>query len=450
MSDIALSPTVEATPVSANERISSIDVLRGAALLGIALMNILFSGLPLAAGFNPRVKGGATGLNLVCFFLQYVLFDGKMRGIFSMMFGAGSYYLVQRGIARGAGVQTVEAYYRRLLWLMLFGIVHAYVIWAGDILYPYALLGLVLFPLHKARPKWLLVTAGICVLLMTGFSVMGGFRAQKTHKLAMEAEKAVAEHKTLTEEQKGAQESWNERLKYTNPSADELKKEIAMYSGSYGNLFGKRAGLVARWHNEAFYLGGWDMFTMMLVGIAFAKTGVLTAGRSWRFYTWMAVAGYAIGLPIGGVSAWLAYKQNFEPLQTAFTYSTYQSARVAMTLGHTALMLMVCKAGWFANLQKRLAAVGQTAFSNYILHSIIYGVVFYGYGFNLFGKLERYQLYYVVLGMWVVSLVASPIWMAHYRFGPLEWCWRSLTYWKRQPMRLVEETAPADAVGATA
>src|SRR3954471_22090037 len=108
-------------PVRAEDRVLSIDVIRGVALLGIALMNIVFSGLPMAADFNPKVSGGATGANLAAFFMQYVLFDGKMRGIFSIMFGAGSYYLVSRGVGRGAGVATIEAYYRRTLWLMIFG-----------------------------------------------------------------------------------------------------------------------------------------------------------------------------------------------------------------------------------------------------------------------------------------------------------------------------------------
>jgi uncharacterized protein len=123
-------------------------------------------------------------------------------------------------------------------------------------------------------------------------------------------------------------------------------------------------------------------------------------------------------------------------------------ARIAMTLGHMSVLLLICKAGLFAGMQRRLAAVGQMAFSNYIAHSLVYGFVFYGYGFNLFDKLQRYQLYYVVLGMWVTSVVVSPIWLARYRFGPLEWCWRSLTYWKRQPMRLAPATVPAPQVAA--
>jgi uncharacterized protein len=247
------------------------DVLRGAALLGIALMNIVFSGLPMAADWNPKVSGGATGANLAAFVMQYVLFDGKFRGIFSIMFGAGSYYLVSRAVNRGAGIQAAEVYYRRTLWLMLFGIVHAYLIWHGDISSVRAA-GVDPFPLHKARPKWLLVTAGICVLIMSGFQIFEGFSLQKTHRLAMEAEKATAEHKTLTDEQKTAQADWERQRKYYNPTKEDLKKESDMYSGSYFHLVAKRAAMVKEWHNAPFYMSG-DTFTMMLIGIAFAKTG---------------------------------------------------------------------------------------------------------------------------------------------------------------------------------
>src|SRR5262249_55909111 len=116
MSDIIAPEPIQVAPVAADERISSLDVLRGAALLGIALMNIVFSGLQWAAYWNPKASGGATGINLAAFFAQYIFWDGKMRGIFSIMFGAGSYYLVSRAISRGAGVQAVEVYYRRTLW----------------------------------------------------------------------------------------------------------------------------------------------------------------------------------------------------------------------------------------------------------------------------------------------------------------------------------------------
>jgi uncharacterized protein len=433
-------------PVSAADRISSIDVLRGAALLGIALMNIVFSGLPMAADFNPKVSGGATGPNLAAFFLQYVLFDGKFRGLFSIMFGASTYLLITRLDGRGAGLRAAEIFYRRVLWLALFGIVHAYLIWAGDILYAYAVLGLLLLPLLRLRPRTLLAAAGVMVLLMTGFYIAQGFHIREIHDLALQADKAEAAHKPLTDDQKDGKTSWEEQRKFFSPTADDLSKEREQYSGSYFHLVAKRAALVKTFHSTPLYLSGWDMFTMMLVGIALVKNGVLAAEKSARFYWRMLLISCAIGLPVGTYSAWMAWKQGFEPLQTVFTFSSYQPARVAMTFGHTALLLLMCKYGVLRGLQARLAAVGQTAFSNYIAHSLIYGFVFYGYGLHLFDKLQRYQLYYVVVGLWIFSLLASPVWLRHFRFGPLEWAWRSLTYWKRQPMRI--ETARAFAAGA--
>jgi uncharacterized protein len=409
-------------------------------------MNIVFSGLPMAADFNPNVSGGASGPNLAAFFLQYALFDGKMRGLFSIMFGASTYLLVTRLDRRGAGIRAAEIYLRRVLWLMAFGLVHAYLILAGDILYAYALLGLVLLPLLRLRPRTLLIAAGVGVLLMTGNDVRDGFSIRKTHNLFLQAENAEAAHQVLTDEQKEAKKTWEERRQYFMPTADDLRKERDRYRGSYFHLVSKRADQVFEWHSTPFYLNGWDMLTMMLVGIALVKTGVLAAERAAGFYWRLLAFSYAFGLPIGTYSAGMAWKQGFEPLQTVFTFSTYQVARIAMTLGHAALLLLICKYGLMRSLRARLAAVGQTAFSNYILHSVMYGFVFYGYGLNLFDKLQRYQLYYVVAGMWVLSLIISPIWLRHFRFGPLEWAWRSLTYWERQPILLPVDDNAVEAV----
>jgi uncharacterized protein len=240
----------------------------------------------------------------------------------------------------------------------------------------------------------------------------------------------------LTDEQKDAEKEWAEQRVYFSPTAEDLQKETEQYSGSYFHLVAKRAGIVNRWHSQPFYMGGWDMFTMMLIGIGLAKTGVLATKQSYGYYGWMLALGYGIGLPINAISAWQCYHQNFDPLQTVFTFSTYQVGRVAVTLGHTALILLICKAGLWQALTIRLAAVGQTALSNYILHSLVYGFVFYGYGLGLYNRLQRYQLYGVVLAIWIFSLIVSPIWLRYFAYGPLEWCWRSLTYWQRQRMRL--------------
>jgi uncharacterized protein len=375
-------------PIAESERISSIDVLRGAALLGIALMNVVSSGLPMAANLNPKVARGADGLNLAVYFLQRVLVDGKMRGLFSMMFGASAYLLVGRLSRQGEGLRAAEIYCRRLLWLMLFGVVHAYLIWKGDILYPYALLGLVLLPLLRARPPGLLIAAGVLVAIMMAQSAYDGIRLR---------------HASGTELQ--------EALKDFDPPAKDLEEEREMYRGSYFDVVRKRVEWVFDLHSVPFYWNGFDMLSMMLVGIA------------------------GVCLPLSAVATWQTWRAGFGPVVPAISY-TNPLSRAGLTLAYAAGVLLVCKYAVWPGLHTRLAAVGKMAFSNYIAHSLVYGFVFYGYGLGLFDRLQRYQLYFVVLGMWGFSLIWSPLWLRKYRFGPLEWAWRSLTYWKRQPMRV--------------
>jgi uncharacterized protein len=143
-------------------------------------------------------------------------------------------------------------------------------------------------------------------------------------------------------------------------------------------------------------------------------------------------------------------KTNFDRVTFSITHVAYDVARLPVALAYVALLMMLAKAGAIRWLTSRLAAVGQMALSNYILHSVICAFVFTGYGFGLYGRLERYQLYYVVALCWAVSLVASPIWLRHFWFGPLEWCWRSLTYWRRQPMRIPRPSAAGTAAEAPA
>ena len=304
-----------------------------------------------------------------------------------------------------------------------------------------------LLPLLKLRPRTLLIAAGVMLAIMAGFDVYSGFRTIRNHDLAMQAAKAESAKQPLSEEQKDGKKAWEDARKYINPSAEDLKKEHDMYAGSYFHLVAKRAATVKEWHSNPYYMTGWDMLTMMLVGIAFLKSGVLAGQRSEAFYWKLLLCSYAFGLPVGAFSAYRVWAVGFEPLQSVLTFTTYQAARLAMTFGHLSALLLMYKAGVLRGLFARLAAIGQTAFSNYILHSLIYGFVFYGYGLNLFDKMQRWKLYLVVAGMWTVSLVASPVWLRHYRFGPLEWAWRSLTYWKRQPIRMgtVVEVSVASA-----
>ena len=430
-------------PVSSDERLRTLDVLRGAALLGIVLMNIVFTGLPFAAYGNPNLWGGNDPLNVGVLAVQWVLFDGKMRALFSMMFGAGIVLFMERTLARENSVRPADLLTRRMLWLMLFGALHGWLIWAGDILYSYGLFGLLIVPMRNVAPRKLLITAGVALTLLSLAGVGRGFGQRSTRDAAVEARAAEARGQTLTMEQREAKKEWDEAYNTARPSKEKLQEEVDNYRKGYGGVMTQRA-LVMRKFNfvPVYFPPGIDIWALMLIGMALFKLGVLQGERPRSFYVRLAVAGYAIGITVNALSTYGMMTSNYDIIATMFWNSPYQIGRVAVALGHASVVILLAKGQTLRWLTDRLAAVGQMAFSNYISHSIIYAVVFYTPGLGWFGQLQRYQLYFVVLGIWILNLAWSPIWLRYFRFGPLEWCWRSLTYWQRQPMR---RRAPASA-----
>jgi uncharacterized protein len=436
-------------PVTRVERINSLDALRGFALLGILPANILVFGMYISAANDPTVAGGATGLNLASWALFRILVEGKMRALFSMVFGASVILLTSRAEEASAAT-AADIYYRRNLWLLLFGVAHAFLLFWGDILYPYALCALILFPFRKLSAKKLLVIGALFIAFKAGWVTVQAFRQVERRNLAAAADAAERAGQKATEEQAAAKKQLEEQRKLRKPSPEDLEKEAQQWRGNPWQVIGARAKFLAIWHGLPYYdPSNADIWSMMFIGMGLFKLGVFSAARSYRFYVWMAVIGFAIGLPLNAYDAWIFMKSNFDRVIFGFTYVVYDIERLPVALADMALLMMLCKAGALRWLTSRLAAIGQMALSNYVLQSVICTFVFTGYGFGLYGQLERYQLYYVVAGCWAVSLAVSPIWLRHFWFGPLEWCWRSLTYWKRQPMRIRRETAaptPAEAL----
>jgi uncharacterized protein len=432
-------------PVSPDQRLRTLDVVRGAALLGIALMNIVFSGIPFAAYSNPNLWGGNDPLNVGMFAVQWVLWDGKMRALFSMMFGAGIVLFMQRALVRENSVRAADLLSRRLLWLTLFGALHGWLIWAGDILYAYGLMGLLLIPLRNVAPRKLLITAGVALVLLSLAVVGQGFSRRSDRDAAMAARAVEAKGQPLTKEQQDAKKEWDEEYNTLLPSKQKLQEEVDNYRKGYGGVMTQRAPIMRKFNFAPVYFPGWvDIWALMLIGMALFKLGVLQGERASGFYVRMALIGYGIGIPVNALSTYGLMASNYDLVASLFWNSPYQIGRVSVALGHASVLILLVKGGALKWLTDRLAAVGQMAFSNYISHSIIYALVFYAPGLRMFGQLQRYQLYYVVLGIWILNLAWSPIWLRHFRFGPLEWCWRSLTYWQRQPMRR-GSPAPADA-----
>lgn len=433
-------------PVRGEERISTLDTIRGFALLGILLMNIPTFGLVGAAYLNPNIQGGNDLLNRWVVTIVYLLGEGKMRGIFSMMFGAGALLLISRGDERGGGLRVADIYYRRALWLMLFGMIHGYLIWWGDILYPYGLMGLCLFPFRAMPAKWLIILSAVMLVVLTAGFVADAFDTKSTLDKYNTLIASDLESRRLTDDQKKELDAGIKRMERMYPSAKKIQEELDDYRGNYGKNIKRRAKSVWEFHKLPYYFPFlWDMLAMMFLGMALLKAGVLSGERSRSFYIKMAAIGAAVGFAINGVTMWLQWRHNFDPVKGVFDAGGYELGRVPMSLCYVALLVLAVNSGTAKWLTSRLASVGQMAFSNYISHSLICSVIFYGgYGFGLIGKLERWQLYAIVLAIWTFNLIWSPIWLRYFYFGPLEWCWRSLTYWKRQPMRIrpVEPPAP--------
>lgn len=425
-------PPLVAAPTAAAERIRALDTIRGFALLGILLLNIMAYGMHLGAYMDPTVAGGATGINLWVFLANFLLADAKMRGIFALSFGAGIVLLTSRLESRG--LPAADIHYRRMLWLLLAGMIHAYFLFFGDILYQYALMGLILYPFRKMKPRGLLIFAGVVFTLLTlGFWAAAEDNKDKKEKAELAAT-ARGRGYALTSDQEETIRGWNDQLDQMKPSPLELRRTNEAMTGGFVSALKYRAEYVFKFHSMPLYFPfHWDSLFMMLIGMAFLKLRVLSADRSYRLYAWMAGVGYAIGIPL---TVWMESRflaTGFDFIEFGFAMIPYEPARVAICFGHLAVLMMLIKAGSLRWLLDLLVAVGRMAFSNYVLHSVVCAVLFSGLGW--FGQLERYQLYYVVAAIWLVNLAWSPLWLKYFRFGPLEWLWRSLNYWNRQPMR---------------
>lgn len=421
-------------PIERSGRISSLDVLRGVALLGILLMNIVAMGLPHWAYDDPTIAGNRSPADFWVWAVNAVLFEGKMRTIFSMLFGAGVILITGRLEAREGRDTPADIHLRRNLWLVLFGMIHAYLLlWPGDILYLYGLAGIPLFAFRRLRPRTLLML-GIIVLALQVPKMYGlsmGLASARTELARMDAQ--VADGRPLSDAQKIERAGFKNTLGEFKPTREAVEKEAADRSGGYTRILKAMAPVVLFLQStHAYKITIWDALGMMLIGMALMKLGVFSASRSYRFYAFMALCGYLYGLPVGTLVVWDWMRNGFAAGTRWLTL--YDSTRLAVALGHVAVVMMICKAGALRWITRPLAAVGQMALTNYIMHSVIVMFLFGGFGFGMFGRLARHELYYVVGGIWAFQLVASPLWLRYFQFGPLEWLWRSLTYKRMQPM----------------
>ena len=408
--------------VGTAERHLSIDTVRGFAVLGILLMNIVGMGLPSFAYINPTYAGGAAGADLWTWAVNNVLTDGKMRALFTMLFGASTILIAER--ASNGALGAMATHYRRMFWLLLFGFAHAVFAWFGDVLVLYAIAGALVFPLRKLRPTTLLV-AGVAILC--ALLAKNVWQAQQ-----LEALHAAA---TASDAPAAAVTAWRQMSVMVQPPPEAAKVELAGFGGDFASAIQARLNMLKLFY---FILLPTDMLPealgQMLVGMALFRMGFFTLGWSSRAYAALIGVGYVVCVPVTAWLAWTIARSNFDPLVLHEQEVWQQATRTLIGLAHASVVLLIVRAGAVSWLVERLAAAGRMAFSNYLMSSIIASLVFCGYGFGLYGQLSRAELLYVVAGIWAFILLWSQPWLERFHYGPFEWAWRSLVQWKPQPL----------------
>jgi uncharacterized protein len=404
-------------------RIATLDAVRGAAVMGILLLNIVDFAMPGYAYVDPHYYGGATGANWAAWAINFVLFDGKMRGLFTMMFGASTVLIAQGALAKGESPAVVH--YSRMAALLLLGMIHAYLIWAGDILVLYAICGAVAFAAWRWRTP-LLLAVGVFLLLfklVNGLAAYGQLHAMQVAASAPHA--SVADRK-----------AWQEIGLSLSPPAGSQAADLAAYRGSYAKAFEARRQFAWFMQTVVAFQSVPDTLALMLIGMALFRSGFFSGGWSRRTYGWIAIGGYLVCVPLYlPIVGWID-ATDFSPVTLAATDAIHLTMlRPWLSLADASLVVLFVQWGAWRWLATRLSAAGRMAFSNYLGTSILCTLFFNGYGLGWYGYLQRWQCYGVVLGMWVLMLLWSKPWLARFRYGPFEWVWRSLSRFRLQKMR---------------
>jgi uncharacterized protein len=392
--------------------LETLDVLRGFALLGILAMNIRIMAAPFGAYMYPIGLFEYDGASRAAYLFTATAFDLKMMGLFSMLFGASVLLYARKATDGGASVRAL--WFRRMFWLLLIGFAHAYLIWNGDILVPYALCGLILLWWVRGLSAATLIAAAAVTLLVGAVLTIGH---GTTWNGMSEADRA-------------------QELTMFMPSVGEFQTQLDAMLGGYADTVRHRAPFVFLFQTLIFAtFFFWRCSGMMLLGMGLYKSGFLDGRRNAGTYALVA----AICLPLGLGLAWhgaseidrVGYAMPERLLLDLWNYA----GAIFASVGYAAVLILTVKLDVLRRMRRALAAVGQMALTNYLLHSIVTSIIFLGAGFGLGGRFDYAEQFLFVAAIWAVQLAVSPLWLARYRFGPAEWLWRSLTYWQRQPLR---------------
>lgn len=450
-------PVADLGPVRGRARIDVLDVLRGVAILGILFMNIPFMGTNVSSWMSDFRRLSWSAADQVTWATIAIVWEGTQRGLFEFLFGAGILVFTAKAMKPDDPVLVADLYYRRNLLLVAFGIIDIFLIaWVGDILLAYGLTALLLFPFRKTPPKVLLAMGlAFAALMAVGWPGGGGVigyqeRIAKIEKVEVLEARRGEGAKLSVEDTKALQE-WQEKRDAHDLSKPPGKEAQGMIDAERKAREGAPYTYVMfAWFvwNKVFGDGNGLFFTVleaasgMCLGMALFKWGVIQGARSMRFYAGMAVVAYAVGC---GLRAWDVMQVfRFTPWPTSGMI-TAEFSRLMVTLGHVGLFNLAMKTGAGRAMLAPFKAVGRTAFSIYILTSVVtLWFVFAPWGLGLWDRLGWTELAAAAAVIDVVMLVLANLWLRFFVSGPLEWVWRSLVYGKRQPFaRAAIEGTPA-------
>lgn len=386
-------------PVPADQRIVALDVVRGLAVLGILGTNIQHFAMFAGTVRNPTLYGNLDGANFWAYALTYTFVYQKFLPIFAMLFGAGILLAADR--REVDGTDPAPLHYRRMTVLLLIGMVHAYLIWYGDILVAYALCGMIVFQFRRL-PARVLIVLGAALLAVSPvirvlFFVVPGILGGGGGNAGIE--QVVADDLEA----------------FRGPWLEQLRTRAAYV------LEGQTTGFAV--------VLLWRASGLMAIGMGLYRLGVLTGQRSPRFYATLAGVSLGIAVPVTvlGLTAcaltdWDHFGFWFLADQIIYWFG------IVMSLAWISFVMLACRGGCRSRFGRSLAAVGRLALTNYLAQSLICTFLFYGHGLGLYGSVERAGQLAIVAGIWTVQLVVSPIWLRYFSYGPAEWLWRTLTY----------------------
>ena len=407
------------SPVTAGERIETLDVLRGFALFGILTVNMaLFSWPVYEVVMGARDWG--TRSDVMADWVVRFLAEGKFYPLFSFLFGLGMAIQMERAEARGA--PFAGRFSRRLLVLLGIGLMHAFLVWEGDILVWYAVFGFLLLAFRKCKPRTLLVWAVIFLLIPVALYTL--FWAM------------IAIGSLFPEGAKAIEEEFARADEYYSRMAEENLRVFAL--GSAAEIFGQRArNVLFLWQYTWFYAP--NFFAMFLLGLYAGKRRILhNVEANVAFIRRLLVWGLCLGVPANLIytAGYNFAKPSDVNLAWVITAAALATGGPALCFAYITAITLLLRCSRWQNRLRPVADAGRMALSNYLLQSLVCTTIFYSYGLSWYGSVGRAAGLGLVLIIYAAQIPLSVWWLKHFRFGPAEWLWRSLTYGKRQPMRV--------------